>query len=385
MIETYKEEYESIIEKKAIRLREVKSAFELSDVDFTYRCQDVVEFVKYVPKDFLFVSFPPFYVGGYEKQYAFLDRTVETPELDCEYKMFDDTSLVSMVDTLVERGVSFIIGTNRGELFKDNKGVKIVSYDYFSGSEMVYFVTDIELGSQIAEINIKETVPYKVDLVTKEDVYNFDENTKIEVKEIPLDLVDSIRKTRISGHIKKPTAPMTKFGCFADGKLFGVFGIDAVSIKYKDDNFYLLSDLPVKNVNKVAKLVAALATSEEEFRKILKEATVVKEIPVSDLQLLEKNANVMEYAVLERLSENIKHDGILKQLPVVQKLPNGKYEVISGNHRVKAAKEAGLDKIYCLACEVTLPDDEKLRLQISHNTIGDGRTNSYWVNCYRKL
>ena len=94
--------------------------------------------------------------------------------------------------------------------------------------------------------------------------------------------------------------------------------------------------------------------SKEEFREILKKSVVVREVDVEDLVFLEKNANVMEGEVLRRLVENIEHDGILTQLPFVQRLPNGKYEIISGNHRVKASIEAGLillrkfQRIICL-------------------------------------
>ena len=109
--------------------------------------------------------------------------------------------------------------------------------------------------------------------------------------------------------------------------------------------------------------------SKEEFREILKKSVVVREVDIDDLVFLEKNANVMEGEVLRRLVENIEHDGILTQLPFVQRLPNGKYEIISGNHRVKASIEAGLKKVMCIVCEVTLPEDEKLRIQISHNSI----------------
>jgi len=109
--------------------------------------------------------------------------------------------------------------------------------------------------------------------------------------------------------------------------------------------------------------------SKAEFKELLKEAVVVRNISVNELVYLEKNANVMDDKVLQRLKENIEHDGILTQLPFVHRLPSGKYEIISGNHRIKAAKEAGLSEVLCMVCEVTLPEDEKLRIQISHNTI----------------
>ena len=89
------------------------------------------------------------------------------------------------------------------------------------------------------------------------------EDTVIEVKEIPLDLFNSIRMTRISGKIKNLAEPLTKFGCFANGKLFGVFGVDVINMRYYSDTYYLLSDVPVINYKRISKLIPALATSSE--------------------------------------------------------------------------------------------------------------------------
>ena len=260
---SYSAEYWGIIEKKVQRLNEVKAVFDRSGVDFTYKAQDVVDFVKEVPNDYLFVSFPPFYVGGYEKQYEFLEETLYAPDLECKYKLFDDSSWVGMVETLLDRGVSFIIGTNRPDLFEGNDRIEMVSYDYFSKSEIVHFLTDKDFAKKIAGIKRKKTLLYDVDLITKEDIDNMNEDTVIEVKEIPLDLFNSIRMTRISGKIKNLAEPLTKFGCFANGKLFGVFGVDVINMRYYSDTYYLLSDVPVINYKRISKLIPALATSSE--------------------------------------------------------------------------------------------------------------------------
>ena len=51
------------------------------------------------------------------------------------------------------------------------------------------------------------------------------------------------------------------------------------------------------------------------------------------------------------------------------KEPDGKYLCLSGNHRTKAAIEAGLDKIYCLATDDELTQDQKIAIQLSQNAI----------------
>jgi hypothetical protein len=272
MAKSAREDYEHAIDKKVARLNEVKELY--TGIRFHYNPKDVIEFVKEIPTNYLFTAFPPFYFGDYEKQYKFLTNTLAVPELECEYKMFDDNSLTEMVATLLERGIDFIIGTNKPELFRDNPKTYFVGYDYFSKNEIVYLLTNVPAHSKIVEIPTKEMESYQVDFITEEELDALDETAVIEIKEIPLDLFDAIRRTRISEKVKMLSAPMTKFGCFANGKLFGVFGVDVVSIKYQGDWFYLLSDLPVTNHGKISKLIPALATSRE-IREYLKKVYLV--------------------------------------------------------------------------------------------------------------
>lgn len=109
--------------------------------------------------------------------------------------------------------------------------------------------------------------------------------------------------------------------------------------------------------------------TQKQLREILAEAVLPKRHKLEELELLDKNANIMPKQKYKTLVENIKYDGRLTQWPFVMKLPNGKYGVPSGNHRVKAALEAGIEEDWCITCEVTLPEDEARRIELSHNTI----------------
>ena len=71
-----------------------------------------------------------------------------------------------------------------------------------------------------------------------------------------------------------------------------------------------------------------------------------------------------------KLVQNIKRDGCLTQLPFVCKDPNEKkWLVLSGNHRVQAAIEAGLETIQVQATNKRLTKDEMIAIQLSHNAI----------------
>lgn len=115
--------------------------------------------------------------------------------------------------------------------------------------------------------------------------------------------------------------------------------------------------------------------SAEELKDVLKNAILPKRHKLTDLVLLEKNANIMKPEVYKTLVENMKHDGRLTQWPFVMKLPDGRYGVPSGNHRVRAAIDAGIEEDWCITCEVTLPVDEAKRIQVAHNSLKGNQSN----------
>ena len=89
----------------------------------------------------------------------------------------------------------------------------------------------------------------------------------------------------------------------------------------------------------------------------------------NEVEFLKDNPHVMSRDMFRRLVENIKRDGYLSSTPFVYPLENGKYEILSGNHRVKAGIEAGLTEIIALTTSRKLTDDEKKAIAISHNAI----------------
>lgn len=107
------------------------------------------------------------------------------------------------------------------------------------------------------------------------------------------------------------------------------------------------------------------------------------EIDPREIKLLELNARFMRHEVFSQLVANIKRDGaLLGNTPFCWRLHNdrskkpvkgangdGIYEVISGNHRVKAAIEAGLQLITVEITEDYLPPDTRNSIQLSQNLL----------------
>lgn len=98
------------------------------------------------------------------------------------------------------------------------------------------------------------------------------------------------------------------------------------------------------------------------------------EVDIDEIVFVEKNARYMEQTTFNQLVDNIRRDGELSSVPFTIKLEEGKdkgkYEVISGNHRVKAAKMAGISRLTIMyAMESNISNDEKRAIQLSHNSI----------------
>lgn len=96
----------------------------------------------------------------------------------------------------------------------------------------------------------------------------------------------------------------------------------------------------------------------------------IEVVAVDSLDLLEKNARFMRNETFRRLVENVKQDGQLSQIPFCVRRPGDRFLVLSGNHRVKAAKAADLTAIPVVYyTDKVLTPDEELAIQLSHNAI----------------
>ena len=97
-----------------------------------------------------------------------------------------------------------------------------------------------------------------------------------------------------------------------------------------------------------------------------------------DLKLLDLNARYMAGTEFRQLVENLKADGALTSTPAVaaagdQPLTTDAQpddlEVLSGNHRVKAAIEAGIEEADVLEIMTSMSRDKKIAMQLGHNRI----------------
>lgn len=92
-------------------------------------------------------------------------------------------------------------------------------------------------------------------------------------------------------------------------------------------------------------------------------------VPVKLFVFLEKNARYMTHEMFANLVKNISKDGGLTSVPFCLKRKDGTYLVLSGNHRVAAAIEAGIKEILVLYTDREMSRAEQVSIQLSHNAI----------------
>lgn len=108
--------------------------------------------------------------------------------------------------------------------------------------------------------------------------------------------------------------------------------------------------------------------------------TRIVRLDPNSLKLLDLNARYMRHETFARLVDNIRQDGGLTgNTPFAwrlhddtTRLPLGEtpvYEVLSGNHRVKASIAAGLAEIDVCLTDDYLSPDRRAAIQLSHNAI----------------
>lgn len=113
----------------------------------------------------------------------------------------------------------------------------------------------------------------------------------------------------------------------------------------------------------------ALQKTIDELNEQLKDSGLAKIAVVSPdvCYAQDLNARYMTPEMLDNLAHNIKADGTLESTPLVYEV-NGGYKIVSGHHRIEAARKAGLKQIMVMV--TSIKDENQLRAkQLSHNAI----------------
>ncbi len=110
------------------------------------------------------------------------------------------------------------------------------------------------------------------------------------------------------------------------------------------------------------------AVVERINEKLPYEGVKLALVPMGVLEHVEKNARYMKNETFRALVDNIKRDGALSSVPLCWKHGDS-YRILSGNHRIMAAREAGLQEVLILYTDKALSKQEQVAIQLSHNAL----------------
>lgn len=121
--------------------------------------------------------------------------------------------------------------------------------------------------------------------------------------------------------------------------------------------------------------------------QVFGEKLTLRVVGVNDVKVLDasENARYMKPETYSRLTANLSKDGVLESAPLVHPNGNGELVVTSGNHRVIAARDAGLKHILVLVGESGLNEGERLKKQLSHNALVGEDDPQILVGLWAKL
>lgn len=91
-------------------------------------------------------------------------------------------------------------------------------------------------------------------------------------------------------------------------------------------------------------------------------------VNIEELREQDLNARVMNADMFNRLASNIKKDNRLESLPFVAETENG-LEIVSGHHRVRACRTAGVTDIFVILDDTGLDRDSIRAKQLAHNSL----------------
>lgn len=95
-------------------------------------------------------------------------------------------------------------------------------------------------------------------------------------------------------------------------------------------------------------------------------------VNINELKEQDRNAQVMPPEMMDRLAATIKRDKRLESFPFVVKREGKKglyFEIVSGHHRVRAARMAGVSEIMVIADTSGLNRSQVVAKQLAHNAL----------------
>lgn len=127
------------------------------------------------------------------------------------------------------------------------------------------------------------------------------------------------------------------------------------------------------------------ATLAELSRQVFGPGMQLMAVAPASLTLLKDNARFFKRETFRQLRDNIAADKRLSSVPLCYRHEDGSLEVLSGNHRVKASKEAELSHIVVLVITEELEKSKRIAIQLSHNALVGEDDQSILANLWAQI
>ena len=250
---------------------------------------DVRRFIAEMPADVPFVSFPPFYEGGYETMFKPLTTLIDWPAPS--YEVINDDAVAALLKSVQERCERWALGLKeRPEALEPllrgvvEKRGNIPMYVYAS-----------EGPTRYAAPAPRKMAPLMLPELGAEDEVTAD--SSVEIVKVALPYFEQLRVRHLAKHIA--TVPPTAAALvLVDGKVAGAFGISAERFKY--NGAYLLSDFAVSRSGRMSKLVVYAVLSREA--QLFIEGTLNRRIRTLLTTAFSEHPTSMKYRGLFRLA-----------------------------------------------------------------------------------
>ena len=120
-------------------------------------------------------------------------------------------------------------------------------------------------------------------------------------------------------------------------------------------------------------------------REMFGEGMLLQAVEPARLCLLKDNARFFKRETFRQLRDNIASDKRLSSVPLCYRHEDGRLEVLSGNHRVKASIEAKIPVILVLVITETLDQSRRIAIQLSHNALVGEDDQSILANLWSQI
>lgn len=284
MLRGYKEQYERIHKNLCVKLEALKTQID------TFYHGDVMKMLDEIPSNCGFISFPPFFKGGYEKMWENIENFFNYTEP--EYEMFDPDVHVKAFCEKVSKLDNFCVGTEREVPELEQ---------YFCGTlntgpnKLIYFYSKTDKKHYVTQGSKKTKAKPIVRIGENEKITG-----NIVISPITIDQFNEIRALYLSTAVTSAGTPSASYGLFDNDKLFGVFAFSNSmmlkgSEKLERPTIYLLTDFAISPTceKNLSKLVLCCILSKEA--KMLAEKTMGKRVNTITTNAFSRNPVSMKY------------------------------------------------------------------------------------------